>query len=570
MTIAWGKGVEVERPIGGSFGNSAQLSLLLAAAYCSLGMASFALPVRDARFSCLAFFPEGLSLLFIILFGPRVAAGVFLGQFVLGQWTGLSAVASAFIGAGNALQGIFGAWLFRRWRISPALNRPRDIGLLFVLSALILQPLSATGGTLAQLWFAGLPVERTVEIWLFWWAGNTLGQLLVLPVVLTWTRGTLLEREKAEVSQALLAVGVYLLLVFLYAFGDWGDQAPVLRLLFFTVFYLILVWVAVQSGVRTVSLTNLLMAGPFLWVLNTTPDLLQFFSAPKLLGADVFILAGLVTALLISALWEQLSDRQRQLREANTAREQLFSVIGHDLSAPIATLETSLDLLIAGDLSPEEFRGFQQDLRQGVSHARQTLKNLMEWGNHQMNSVRPRPARMSLRAAADEASQLLSLIAEQKGIRVENLIPLDALVDADMNQIQSVLRNLLANALKFTPAGGCVTISAQRIEGHWHTSVKDTGVGMPPGRAARIFQRDNEYVSTLGTANERGLGLGLQLCRDFIAAHKGAISVESKENEGTTFTFVLPTTGPRMSIKKPASKNPLEKFLPKSAKKAGV
>lgn len=551
MTNLLEKGVEIERPVGGPLWQSALLSGLLAVAYCGLGMVAFSLSVPTAHVTCMAFLPEGVSLLLILVFGPRVAPGVFIGQFFLGLWTDMPASASAFVGAVNTFQGVLGGWLFRRWRISPTLRGPRDVGLLFALSALVLQPISATGGALAQIWFSEMAWGPAGEVWLYWWAGNTLGQMLVLPLLLTWSRGHFSVRDREQISQALLAIGAYLLLVFLYSFGEWGAYTPLVSLAFLVTFYLALIWIAVQSSIRIVSLANFLMAAPFLWVINTGPDLLEFFSVrKKLLGADIFLMASLVTSLLISALWEQLADRRRQLREANAARERLFSVIGHDLTAPIATLETSLDLLIAGDLSPEEFKEFQYDLRQGVSQARQTLKNLMEWGSHQMTSARPRFAQMSLRLAATEAAQLLALIAEQKRIRIENHIPEDAIVEADMNQIQSVLRNLLANALKFTPEGGLVTLSSERRDGHWHTRVADTGVGMPPGRAARIFERDNEYVSTLGTANERGLGLGLQLCRDFIAIHKGTITVESRENEGTTFTFVLPTTGPKLEPRK--------------------
>lgn len=547
------KGGEIEQPIGGPWWQSVLLSLLLAMAYWGLGMVACSLPVPDAGFTCLVFFPEGVSLLFLILFGPRVAAGVVLGQFLLARWGGLPPAAGAFIGVTNALQGILGAWLFRRWRIASNLRRPRDVALLFVLSAGITQPLSAVGGMIGQLYFAGLPWDQAREGWFSWWAGNTLGQMLVLPLALTWTRGHVSSREWGEVSLALLAVGACLLLMFLYAFGDVGQYGALPQLLFFVLFFVTLMWIAAQSGVRAVSLANLLVTAPFLWIAAVGTDLRGVFAGPNaLLYVAVFAMAGIVTALLVSALWEQLSHRRRQLREANTARERLFSVIGHDLSAPIATLETSLDLLIAGDLSPEEFRGFQHELRQGVSQARQTLRNLMEWGNQQMTSARPQLARMSLRLAAAEAAQLLALIAEQKRIRVENLIPEEAIVEADMNQIQSVLRNLLANALKFTPEGGRITLSSEYRSGSWLTSVTDTGVGMPPRRAARIFQPDNEYVSTPGTADERGLGLGLQLCRDFIAAHKGTITVQSRENEGTTFTFSLATTAPKLS-KSPAS-----------------
>lgn len=530
----------------GSLLNSIVLSLLLAVTYLLLGMFAFSMAVQNANITCQAFFPEGVSLVCVILFGPRVAPGIFLGQLILAQYTGLPADASAVIALVNALQGILGGYLFWRWRISPRLNRPRDIAMLFVVCALIVQPISATGGIAAQYFLVGLEPGRIASVWLYWWAGNVLGQMLVLPLVLTWVSTPRHLLKKKEIRHALIVVGLYFIPVGVFVFGDWGENGPLYRLLTFAAFYLPLIWLAVQSRVQTVALANLLLTSPFLSLINAGPDLALFFSNQnRHLCADIIILAGIVTSLLISALWEQLSERKQQLREANAAREKLFSVIGHDLRGPVANLKSFLDLMSTGTLSVEDFQQFQGELRKGVDHVHVTLQNLMEWGNLQTNSLQPRVEVVSLHSAAQDGVELLDLTAKSKQIKVENALPEGACVLADAYQIQSVMRNLLSNALKFTQQGGSVRFSATLENGYWQVKVADTGIGMEAEQAEMLLDSDNEHISTLGTANERGLGLGLQLCLDFIRANDGSLSVESAPGKGTTFSFVLPATEPR-------------------------
>lgn len=528
-------------PISGSFASSVLLSFLLALAYLGFGMLAFSMAVQDANVTCLAFFSEGVSLVAVIVFGPRVAPGIFLGQFVLAQWTGLPPSASAVIALVNTLQGILGGFLFWRCQISRGLNRPRDIALLFALTALILQPISATGGILAQYWLAGLPSARFIEVWLYWWAGNTLGQFLVLPLILSWTSHSGSRHSKREILRALVVAGSYFVFLAFFLLGDSQENASVVRLVFFAGFYLALIGIAVQSRVRTVSLANLLMTGPFLWMINTGPDLLSFFSNQnKLLCADIFIMAGILTSLLISALLEQLTDSQNRLRESNAAKEKLFSVIGHDLRSPIANLSSVLDLMSSGVLKDDDFHELQRDLRKGTNQALQTLDNLTEWGGFQMASSLPRFVEVPLYQSAEEAVQLLMLIASSKKIAIENRIPKAACVSADLHQTQSIIRNLLSNALKFTHERGLILISAEQEGAYWRVTIRDNGIGMAPERAARLFKEESGYISTYGTAQERGLGLGLQICLDFVRANGGMIFADSHIGVGTTVCFTLP------------------------------
>ncbi len=258
-----------------------------------------------------------------------------------------------------------------------------------------------------------------------------------------------------------------------------------------------------------------------------------------------FLVCLLVAALLLGIFHQTIIRYQRnleaknlRLERAKSARDRLFSIIGHDLRGPVGNLKTSLDLLGTDSLDIETFQEIRDDLHRGVDHVLITLGNLMEWGSLQTNPLDARPEAMNLRTAAHDEIQLLSLLAKEKQIRLDNRIPAGASVLADPRQIRSVLRNLLSNAIKFTRPDGCITFSASRENSQWTLAVADDGVGMDSARSRTLFNTDLD--STLGTQGERGLGLGLQLCMDFVHANGGTISVESAPGQGTTFLVTLP------------------------------
>jgi signal transduction histidine kinase len=248
--------------------------------------------------------------------------------------------------------------------------------------------------------------------------------------------------------------------------------------------------------------------------------------------------------------------RKAQLLEANAAREKLFSIIGHDLRGPVGNLKVTLDLLRSGVIPPETFIDWSEGLRTQVDQVLLTLNNLMQWGSLQTSSLKPRRERVDLRAAALEGIELLGMIAKEKGIQVANEIPENARAWADGYQIQSVLRNLLSNAIKFTPKGRSVKFTAIETPRGWKVCVEDTGIGMEAERIERLLGKNDGIQSTLGTDNERGLGLGLQLCMDFIEANGGTLAIESFLGRGTTFSFVLPL--PESDLAKTVDLNPAE------------
>lgn len=528
-------------PIPGSLANSIGLGLALTAAYFLFGRLAFAMAISEGSATSVAFLPEGIALTSTILFGARVAPGILLGQTLLSWSLGVPWAVGAAFGFINMVEGICGGLLFWHWRISPSLRRPRDVAMLFGLSALLLQPLAAAVKAIPRMAIAS--PDSIFHLSLYSWAGNTMGQFLMVPLLLTWCSSGF-RVDPREFRRGLLIVSLYFGAIAVFKILRLGERDPLYWLTIFGAFYLVLIWVAARSRVQTTAFTNLITTMALLATITSSPDSLLYFSTQdRVLYTDILILGGIATALLISALFGQLIERTAELRQANAAKEKILAVIGHDLRGPVGNLKSALDLLQSGTITSADFRDFQSDLHHGVNSAQFTLENLMEWGGSQMNEIHPRPSPVDLRLAADSSIELLRLQATAKAIVIENLVPDNALVRVDQNQIGSVLRNLISNALKFTPDGGRIVLSGRRRGDAWEFSVRDTGCGMSASQAAGLFEKNREIVSSLGTANERGLGLGLQISRDFVEANSGTIRVESTPGEGSTFTVTLPTAG---------------------------
>ena len=235
---------------------------------------------------------------------------------------------------------------------------------------------------------------------------------------------------------------------------------------------------------------------------------------------------------------QAISEREAQLNEINRTKTKLFSIIGHDLRGPIGALQSMLKLFTEGDVSKEEFLSFIPKLKVDVENIAFTLNNLLTWGQSQLNGVVTKAKNVQLDKLVDNSVGLLSEIAASKSIKIMNQLPDNPLIWADQNQIDIVIRNLLSNAIKFTPKNGLITIEAEEKSDMWQIMIRDTGVGMSEEMQQKIFEDTN--VTTYGTNNERGTGLGLSLCKEMVVKNKGEIWVESVPRKGSSFYFTVP------------------------------
>lgn len=235
---------------------------------------------------------------------------------------------------------------------------------------------------------------------------------------------------------------------------------------------------------------------------------------------------------------EEAERRREELERLNQVKDKFFSIISHDLRSPINALSGILDLMAKGALKPEDFAQQTQELRARFNHTRTLLNNLLDWTLLQMDKLSLQPAKIDLQKIVDENIQLLGSVQTKK-INLVNKVPENSIGFADSNTINLVIRNLMTNAIKFTNDGGEVVISADERAHDWLMSVQDNGIGMKPEVLHILFDKTSPYT-TRGTANEKGTGLGLILCKEFVEKNGGQIWVKSTEGKGSTFWFTVP------------------------------
>jgi len=243
---------------------------------------------------------------------------------------------------------------------------------------------------------------------------------------------------------------------------------------------------------------------------------------------------------------EEIQMKSRRLEEVNLVKDKLFSVVSHDIKGPLSSLQLALSLMKSGDLNREEFQKLSAALEARFSQTTEFIENLLQWATLQLKGESFEPVYIDLHGLAQETINLLESETLKKEIKARNNLETSLQAYADLNMVRSVLRNLFTNAMKFTGNGGSITLSALRSNDRVIISVSDTGVGIPRANRDRMFTLGS--ITTPGTKQEKGTGLGLLLCKEFVEKNGGSIWFESEEGRGTTFYFSLPTNQSDMSM----------------------
>lgn len=235
----------------------------------------------------------------------------------------------------------------------------------------------------------------------------------------------------------------------------------------------------------------------------------------------------------------EIQHQKDRLEDANRVKDKLFSVISHDIKGPLNSLKLALALTRTNKISHEDFKEISAGLENHLGKTNEFIQNLLDWAKLQLRGEAFEPISLNLMTIVDETIALLKPEMTEKNIFVRKDVPDGPLMAyADPNMIRTVFRNLLTNAIKFTPTGGIVVVNGKSSNHNLIISVADTGVGIPESYRDRIFTL--ESITTLGTQQESGTGLGLVLCKEYVEKNNGHIWFESKEGAGTTFYFSLP------------------------------
>lgn len=237
----------------------------------------------------------------------------------------------------------------------------------------------------------------------------------------------------------------------------------------------------------------------------------------------------------------ELLAKNKQLEELIATKDKFFSIIGHDLNSPISQMIGFADLLEnhIESFTTKEITQFISRLKESSMQGFRLLDNLLHWAQTQTGSISFEPSEASLHKIIDDNLKLHQEKAREKKVHLSFEPGEDFQLRIDTNMIDTVLRNLMSNAIKFTPQGGSVIIRTCKKGATAEVSIADTGVGISAENITKLFRSDRHF-STRGTQNEKGTGLGLILCREFIDAHQGKIWVESEVGKGSEFKFSIP------------------------------
>jgi PAS domain S-box-containing protein len=236
-----------------------------------------------------------------------------------------------------------------------------------------------------------------------------------------------------------------------------------------------------------------------------------------------------------------LEQQSEELVKLNATKDKFLSIIAHDLKNPFNAIIGFSDLMIQNfhELDDDTLLQGLNTIETASKHAYKLLENLLAWSQNQTGQISFKPEFLNLHSQVSDSLKIIESSAKIKGISITITINKSLKVFADKDMIDSVLRNLILNAIKFSHREGKIKISAVESDNQVLISVKDEGIGIPLEIQSAVFRIDKHTITT-GTDNEQGTGLGLILCKDFVSRHNGSIWVESTPGKGSTFTFSLP------------------------------
>lgn len=265
----------------------------------------------------------------------------------------------------------------------------------------------------------------------------------------------------------------------------------------------------------------------------------------------MFILASISLIIISSILFIIFLSKKRnervlkaqinELRILNNSKDKFFSIIAHDLKSPFSSLMGFSEMLMlnAETNNPAEVIEHSKIVHNSSKRLFGLVENLLQWSRTQLGTEEYYPEKLDISLQTQNVISLLKLNAEEKDIVISQKTDNIILAWADANLYSSVLRNLISNAIKFSKVGSVIYVNVHQKNGMIEVSVTDTGIGIRKENQEKLFNIDTT-ISTNGTFEEKGTGLGLMLCKEFVKINKGSIHVESELEKGSTFYFTLP------------------------------
>ncbi len=375
--------------------------------------------------------------------------------------------------------------------------------------------------------FATLPLHSSLNTYLI-----LLYNVLVIVIVFLYSAISFFKFKSRPSLYFFIGISFVLVVAFLYSFSFLGNlrfenASTITNLTLFLFGFVLTIGMAERFGQLNKELVERRIQEQ------------QTFYESKIL--EIRNQELLEENLIISGQKSQIEEQSNRLDEMNKNKDKLFSIIGHDLRGPLNSFLAFSHLLLnhVDSLSKEEIKKMSAELNDSLTNLKILLENLLDWSRSQIGHVDFTPKAFDFSQLIRHNMEVLASLATIKRIKIENGLAEPIIVFAHKHSINTVVNNLLSNAIKFTPIGGKIVIGASFQEGYVEVSFQDSGVGISPHVMANLFKIGSK-ITTLGTANEKGTGLGLILTKEFIEKNGGSIWVESKEGIGSSFYFTLP------------------------------
>ena len=504
-----------------------------------------------AGFATLVWAPSGLALATLLIFGPGLWPGGFIGAFLANLLTGAPVPVALGIGVGNTLEAVLAVYTLRLipgFQVS--LGRLADVIGLIVLAAGLSTMVSATIGV-ASLYLGGIVSSGQLgETWRAWWLGDLIADLLVAPVLLVWAGG---PRRSGNPKRPVetLALGVAVIAASLLIFGGAaGIPTSTGKFAQAYMFFPLLIWAALRFGQRgaiTTAFTVSVIAvwgtalghGPFV-----RPALHQ-----SLIALQAFMGIATATFLVLGATISERRRAEEEMRlahtraaEANRAKAEFLAVMSHELRTPLNAISGYVDLLslgVDGALTEKQQVSLTR-IQLNQQHLLSLIDDVLSFAKIEAGRLNVDVRNVLVHDVVGTLEALVRPELERKDL-IYSCEPCDngLLVRADPEKLRQILLNFLANAIKFTPEGGRIQVGADHREEFVRIWVSDTGIGIPSDLIAHVFEPFFQ-VEQGTTRRYPGIGLGLAIARDLANAMDGEVRLESTAGKGTTISLLLP------------------------------
>jgi signal transduction histidine kinase len=356
-------------------------------------------------------------------------------------------------------------------------------------------------------------------------------------------------KGRIRLARILYINVTFILLMFSFLFGDIGAEYVQIIIIISSLFFYSFRVALIVSFVSFINFTLAKLMINFL----TFPDLgiaKYLFNSMNLTFTIVYLFLFVYLYRIetenqhniIENKTKELEQKTKELIDLNDAKDKFFSLIAHDLRNPIGSIY-SLHRMIEEDfneISEVEMKTYLKALKESSYQAYSLLDNLLKWSISQRGLIPFHPKKIQMLKLIEDIFQLLNESAKQKNIQLKSKITENVILDADLDLLSTVLRNLITNSLKFTKRGGFIEVDYSFDDKFSKNTiiVRDNGIGIPKETLDKLFKL-NEKVSRVGTEGEVSTGLGLIMCKEFIEKHNGNVRIESEVGEGTEVIFTI-------------------------------